>query len=88
MYELPFKLRAVTNKNPELPTVTFKAIGLVTLPPVFKLGHLYYERPPHHEYLFSTNELAQVHRNLGHAPAGSVYNASRAYPIDTLLKAT
>lgn len=77
------KLRVITDKSRDHPTVTFKATGIF-LPLVFKLGHLYYERPPPHEYLFSTSELVQVHRNLGHAHAGSVYSTPRrAYPIET-----
>lgn len=76
------KLRAITDKDPENSSVFFKAIG-VRLPLVLKFGHLYYEGPPG-DYLFSTAELAQVHRNLGHATAGSVYSAlRRAYPIET-----
>lgn len=34
------------------------------------------------EYKFSIAELAQLHRNLGHTPAGSMYSASR-HPIET-----
>lgn len=47
-------------------------------------NHLYYEGPPAGEFLFSSSELAQIHRNLGHAPAGAVYSAlRRTYSIET-----
>lgn len=77
------KLRAVSRKHPSNPSITFESIG-ITLPLTLKFGHLYYEGPRMNDYLFSMIELAQVHRNLGHAPAGSVYSAlRRAYPIET-----
>ena len=42
------------------------------------LGNLdTYEGPTADECLFSVSKLAQIHRNLGHAPAGSVYSALR-----------
>ena len=76
------KVHATTTKDPSKPRVNFKTIG-VTVPLKFKLGHLYYEPPGTNEYLFSMIELAQIHRNLGHAPPGSVYSTlRRAYPIE------
>ena len=76
-------LRTVTDKDPKNPNATFKALG-ITIPLTRKLGNLFYEGSSENEYLFSVSELAQVHRNLGHAPAGSVYSAlRRAYPIET-----
>jgi len=69
-------------EDADKPSVAFKAIGF-PLPLVFKFGHLYYEGSPPNEFLFSTCELAQIHRNLGHAPAGTVYSALRlVYPIE------
>lgn len=64
---------------------------VTSVPLALKFGHLYYgtqqNRGPHPNttsYLFSVAELAKGHRNLGHAPAGSVYSAlCRAYPIET-----
>lgn len=77
------KLKAVTIKDCKHPTVNFRTIG-VTLPLKLKFKHLYYEAPDTDDYLFAMSELAQIHRNLGHAPAGSVYSAlRRAYPIET-----
>lgn len=61
--------------------ITFTAIGAF-IPIVFKLGHLYCGILKPREYLFSTHKLAQVHCNLGHALAGSVYRAfRRAYRL-------
>lgn len=84
------RLGMVTHKDVAHPYAEMKAVG-ITIPLTLKYGHLYYEavnEQTHYmenaEYLFSMAELAQVHRNLGHAPAGSVYSAlRRAYPIET-----
>lgn len=77
------KLRMITDKDPDKPNATFRSVG-VTVNLVRKFGHLYYEGSPPFEYLFSSTELAQIHRNLGHAPPGSVYSALRhAYPVET-----
>lgn len=78
--ETQTRLQTTTCEEPGNSTATFKAIG-VTLPLTSKFGHLYYEGPSMNEYLFSINELVQVHRNRGHPLAGSVYCAPRrAYP--------
>ena len=77
------KLRALTDKDPQNLSITLRTLD-ITLPLVVKDQHLYYEGPPKGDYLFSSAELAQVHRNLGHVPAGAVYSAlRRAYPIET-----
>lgn len=68
------KLRMITDKDPDKPNATFRFVG-VTVTLVRKFGHLYYEGSLPFEYLFSSTELAQIHRNLGHAPLGSVYSA-------------
>ena len=42
----------------------------IAIPLTRKLGHLLFEGSSENEYLFSASELAQVHRDIGHAPAG------------------
>ena len=72
-------LRTVTDKDPQKPTANFQALGIV-VPLVRKFGHLYYEHADTHDYLFSTTELAQIHRNLGHAPWLSLQCPSPSLP--------
>jgi hypothetical protein len=77
------KLRAITDKDPKLPTANLRSIG-VTIPLTFKFGHLYYEDATINECLFSSSEFAKIHGNLGHAPPGAVYSAlRRAYPVES-----
>ena len=77
------RLQAVTTKSAEENKMQLRAIG-VTLQLTFKKNHLYFEFGNTPLYLFSFAELAQVHKNLGHAPSGPVYSAlKRAYPIET-----
>lgn len=83
------RLGMVTYKDTNEPYAKLTKVG-VNISLTLKFGHIYYEAKTDHslyidgtEFLFSMSELAQVHRNLGHAPAGSVYSAlRRAYPIE------
>lgn len=76
-------LKNVTRKDPDNLCITFIALQ-ISLLLTFKDSHLYYTGPSPAETLSGRSELVQVHRNLGHAPAGSVYSAlRRAYPIET-----
>lgn len=76
-------LLKITDKNPNKPIITFKAIG-VSILLVFKLGHLFYNGLHPNEYLFSIHKIVQVNHNMGHAPADSMYSAlRRAYLIET-----
>lgn len=77
------RLRALTGKDPYNLSITLRSLN-ITLFLVIKDQHLCYEGPPKGDYLFNSAKLAQVHRNLGHAPAGAVDSALRpAYPIET-----
>lgn len=77
------RLQAVTSKSEDQNRILFRKIG-VTLKLTLKFKHLYYEFPTDTEILFSFIELAQMHKNFGHAPPGSVYSVlKRGYPIET-----
>lgn len=77
------KLYAVTDKDENLPTITFRKVG-IKLSLIYKDCHIYYEGSSTGSFLFATVELAWIHRNLGHASAGAVYSALKlAYPIET-----
>lgn len=65
------------------PTANLRSLA-TTIPLVFRYNHLYYEPNTNAEILFSSAELAQIHRNLGYAPPSFVYSAlRRAYPVET-----
>lgn len=78
------RLGMVTHKEVNNPYAEIKSVG-TKISLTLKFGHLYYEAfMANTDYVFSIAELAQVHRNPGHAPSGSVYSSlRRAYPIET-----
>lgn len=77
------RLHTVTDKNLQTPTSHIRTKN-VTIPLVFKLNHLYSVTLNVNDFLFSSAELAQIHKNLGYAPPGSVYSAlRRTYPVET-----
>lgn len=76
------KLQALPDKNEHSPTILLRKFGIELLL-VYKDGYIYYEGHSKASFLFTTIELAQIHRNLGHAPAGAVSSAlKQAYPIE------
>lgn len=77
------RLRTITDKYTSNLRINLRSLN-IKLPVVIKDNHLYYEGPSRGEILFSSAELAQIHRKLGHAPVGASYSAlRRAYPIET-----
>lgn len=77
------RLHTVTDKHPLHPVAHLNTLN-ITISLTLKFKHLYYIPHPSLDFLFSSSELAQIHRNLGHAPPGSIYSAlRRAYPIET-----
>lgn len=75
------RLWIVTEKNSESPKVHLRALN-VTIPLIMKFNHIYYEGPSSNDFLFSSAELAKIHRNIVHAPPGSVFHALRSYPVE------
>lgn len=82
-FQTQINLHTITDKQPVNPTIKFNKIGIEL--PLTKFDcHIYCIGPSCGEIIFSMRELAQIHRNLGHAPVGSVYSSlRRAYPIET-----
>lgn len=65
------KLRTFTDRDPDYPTATFKAIASTVLL-AKKFVNPYYKGPKTNDHLFSMSELAQVNRNLEHGSTGSI----------------
>lgn len=75
------RLRTITERRPEL-TAYLGALD-VFIPLVFMSNHLYYVSDCNNDFLFSSTELEQIHRNFGHAPPGSIYSElHRTYPVE------
>lgn len=55
------KLKALTDKNPDNLSIHLRALNIF-LPLGFKDEPLYYEGTPSGVFLFSSSELAQIHR--------------------------
>lgn len=65
------KLHSIIDNNDQSPSISFRKLG-ITISLSYKDGHLYKQGPQTGSFLFTTMELAQFNRNLGHAPAGAV----------------
>lgn len=77
------KLHAVTYKSPAENKIVLRALR-VTLPLVTKYRHLYYQFPSDVQFIFSFSKRSQGHKNLGHAPPGTVTGAlRRAYTTES-----
>lgn len=77
------RFKCVTSKDDSGPEHLLFRTASLSLPLTLQFGHLYYNPCPneHDIVLFTSSELAQVHRNMGHAAAAAACSAlRRMYP--------
>lgn len=80
---LQIRLRNITDKKSINPTANLRSHD-TKIRLVFEYNQFYYEPDNTAKFRLSFTELAQIRRNVGHAPLESIYTTlRRAYPVET-----